>query len=156
MMNRARGRAAVDSLRARLGRIVARGDPELAKAFNNYVLTIRDLEDNRTGVLGRVAKAIKAEGLKPGPVVQATTWAFLRKVSDGEVPCPISCGACPHTAIVGHQEVINAARLKDTAFLKTVPETMKRMVESVLASGKSRVHLCGNARLKRPIIIGLH
>jgi hypothetical protein len=101
-----------DRLLAEVRGKIHAADPCLAKKYDDYVRTIHDIEDKKKGkgVLDRIAHLAGEKGLKPGPVVQGSTWAFLSALkTEGERACPISCGSCPRAAILNHAEVVSAA-----------------------------------------------
>jgi hypothetical protein len=89
--------------------MIGKANPALVTDYNNYVNTIHIIE-NKPSVLKRIASIAGEKALKPGPVVQASTWAFLSELVKGqEMPCPIACGSCPKTAIITHDKVVRAA-----------------------------------------------
>lgn len=145
------------ALRDRLGRLIAKANPDLAKAYNDYVATVHDLEADDKTVLTRVRNALGEPTMIPGPLVQASTYAFLKKVAEGEMPCPISCGSCPSTAIPAHEKVIEAARLGQTELLdgmKLKDKIIERAIQASKLGGNT--HLCGTKRATRAIVIGVH
>jgi hypothetical protein len=157
-MSAGRKASAVEALRSRLGALITHANPDLAASYNDYVATVHDLESKGSRTLERVRNAIGEPTMVPGPIVQASTYAFLTAVKGpGEVPCPIACGSCPNTAIPQHEKVIAAARLDDTKLLEEmhVAERMKELDKQRAGKG-GNVHLCGNARAKLNIIIGVH
>jgi hypothetical protein len=148
---------AYTALRDRLGRLIAKANPDLAQAYNEYVSTVHDLEAKNKTVLTRVRNAIGEKTMIPGPLVQASTYAFLKKVADGEMPCPISCGSCPSTAIPAHEKVIEAARLGQTELLEGM-KLKDKITERAIQASKlgGNTHLCGTKRATRAIVIGVH
>jgi hypothetical protein len=150
--------AGVHRLREKLGATIQRANPDLAKAYNDYVETVHAIEAKGSSVLTRIRNAIGEPTMVPGPIVQASTYAFLTGVKGpGEVPCPISCGSCPHTAIPEHAKVVEAAKLEDTTLLESMHVTERILEKAKAAAAKGgNVHLCGNPRAKLNIIIGVH
>jgi hypothetical protein len=148
----------IERLRANLGAAIAHANPELAAAYNDYVQTIHDLEAPNSTLLSTVRSAIGQPEMIPGPIVQASTFAFLSGIKQpDEMPCPISCGSCPGTAIPQHEKVIKAAHMNDTALLQEmniVEKTKQLNIQRAKIGGN--VHLCGNAKAKKSIIIGVH
>lgn len=133
---------AIALLRERIGKLVTRINPCLSDAYNTYIRTVDALEKGKVrGTLETVHKKTGKVTLKevwlpdqtrarlkaalgggkivPGPVVQAATYGFLLKVKGpSESPCPISCGACPVTAIPAIELTLQASGLSDTEFLQ--------------------------------------
>ena len=144
--------------------MVVKANPDLAAAYNDYINTIHEIE-NSPGVLARVAKIAGEKALKPGPVVQASTWAYLTELKAGrEMPCPISCGTCPKTAIINHSKVVEAALLPELEKLaKEISSTEKASrtayraaITERAAKGSPFMHWCGNKKMNLDIIIGIH
>jgi hypothetical protein len=153
-----RKRAVIETLRSNLGSAIAKANPDLAAAYNEYVATIHEIDSKKSPLLGTIRNAIGQPEMVPGPIIQASTWAFLTGIKGpGEIPCPISCGSCPNAAIPRHEEVIKQARLGNTALLQDlkIPERIIELNKARALKG-GNVHLCGNARAKFAVIIGLH
>lgn len=101
-------------------RMITKANPCLATTYNEYIKTIHAIENKKVGggILKRVAAISGEKALKPGPVVQASTWAFLSALkTENEIACPISCGTCPRTAILNHEEVVAVALEPEAAKL---------------------------------------
>lgn len=148
----------IAALRANLGTGITRANPDLAAAYNEYVSTVHELESHDLNLLSKVRNAIGQPEMIPGPIVQASTYAFLSGIKQpDEMPCPISCGSCPSTAIPQHEKVIRAAKMGDETLLKEMDVPAKIIALNVArAKLGGNVHLCGNARANKSIIIGLH
>jgi hypothetical protein len=148
----------IERLRTNLGAAITHANPDLAAAYNDYVQTVQELEAKNSTVLSAVRSAIGQPEMIPGPIVQASTYVYLLGVKQpDEMPCPISCGSCPAVAIPDHEQVIKAARLNDTALLQSMNIVEKTKQLNIQRAAKGgNVHLCGNARAKRSIIIGMH
>lgn len=151
-------RARIETLRTNLGAAITQANPELAAAYNEYVSTIHEIDSRKSNLLSTIRNAIGQPEMVPGPIIQASTWAFLTGIKGpGEIPCPISCGSCPNAAIPRHEEVIKQAQLGNTALLQDlkIPERIVELNKARALKG-GNVHLCGNARAKFAIIIGVH
>jgi len=145
-----------------LSRMIAEGDPELAKKYNAWLRNVHAVEDKKSGgaVVKRVARIIGSKGMGPGPVTQAATWCFLNIVRQpGEFSCPISCGACPGQAVMGLTQVLDAAVSGDETLMGGAKVFAKDVGGKILAAvqrGALKTHACNDKQRRSTIIIGLH
>lgn len=119
-------------------------------SYNASVITAKKaLKGNRAEAiaLGKVTYA-------PGQVLQAATWKFLQLVKQtDEFACPIDCGRCPRSAVADHDRSVK--RLMNEEF-KELREELKTVLNKPFTAPAGSVHACGNAKLKKKIIIGVH
>jgi hypothetical protein len=144
----------VDQLRA--------ANPEVVATYDAYVRAAHDIDAHVKGynafVIERTGgpKAAQPLQMAPGQAAQALTWKLLQSIKQtDEFACPISCGNCPRSMIYQHENTIaNLFAGKHAAVLAAL-EAAKRVTIDLAAKGTT-VHACGDHRIRKNIIIGLH
>jgi hypothetical protein len=140
-------------------------NPAMVEAYDDYVRSANDIDTHVRGYNVFVAKRVKSAKaaqplqLAPGQAAQALTWKLLQLIKQpDEFSCPISCGSCPRSMIRQHDATIsnlfggkNADVLANMRTAQVVTAEM-----SSRAEGSGTVHACGDQRIRKSIIIGLH
>ena len=75
-----------------------------------------------------------------------------------EFSCPISCGSCPRSMLRQHDETIRDLFGKNHAAVLANMKTAQQVTAEMAArtDGSGTVHACGDQRIRKSIIIGLH
>ena len=139
-----------------------RENAEVVKRYNNYVRLAGAVDGKVKGYNAFVVqktgggKQARALQLAPGQVAQALTWNLLQGLTQSdEFSCPISCGNCPQAMIYKHKNTVAGLIEGKHADVLASRESAIRITAEVAAKGMT-VHACGDQRIRKSIIIGLH
>lgn len=139
-------------------------NPQAVAAYDAYVTTAHDVDKHVKGYNAYVLettgkgdkKAAQALQLAPGQVAQALTWKLLQSIKQAdEFSFPISCGNCPRAMIYKHGDTIASIFGGDHAAVVASMKEAQRITADAAAKGVT-VHACGDHRIRKSIIIGLH
>jgi hypothetical protein len=137
-------------------------NPEAVAAYDAYVTTAHDVAAHVKGynayTLERTGskKAAQALQLAPGQVAQALTWKLLLQIAQpDEFSCPISCGNCPRAMIYQHTKTVADLFGGRHADVVATMKEAQRITADAAAKGLT-IHACGDHRIRKSIIIGLH
>jgi hypothetical protein len=141
-------------------------NPGVVASYDNYTQAAAQIDasvsDYNVYVAGKVKggpKAAQPLQLAPGQAAQALTWKLLQAIKQtDEFSCPISCGSCPRSMIREHDATIRQLFGRQHADVLANMKTAQQVTAEMAArtDGSGTVHACGDQRIRKSIIIGLH